>query len=151
MSSPLSAAWSCTFSLSGCNFGRDSSGMAASNLREITVAAAPESTSNCVFAPFKTELILAETPERSLILIILIGGCGRAGPWSTVSAPLSFPIEKHGSMSADPERPMVVCSAVVVTAAAVVVAVGATLVVAAVASAVARIVAAGVAATHHTW
>ena len=124
--------------------------MAASNLGEITVAAAPESTSNCVFAPFKTELILAETPERSLILIILIGGCGRAGPWSTVSAPLSFPIEKHGPMSADPERPMVVCSAVV-TAATVVVTVGATVVVGVVASDVARIVAAGVAATVQMW
>ena len=111
------------------------------------MAAAPESTSNCVFAPFKTELMLAETPERSLILMILIGGCERAGPWSAVSAPLSFPIENHGPMSADPESPMVVRSAVVTAVVVVVVvAVGAT-VVEMVASDAARIVAAGVAAT----
>ncbi|XP_071498491.1 uncharacterized protein [Diadema antillarum] len=88
-----------------------------------------------------------DTPERSLILIISIGGYGRAGPWSTVSAPLSFPIEKHDSMSVDPERSMVACP-VVVTAEVVVAAVGATVVVVeVVASAVARIDVAGVAAT----
>ena len=147
VSSPLSAAWSCTFSVNCRNFGRVSSGMAASNLGEITVAAAPESTSNRVFAPFKIELMLADTPERSLILIISIGGYGRAGPWSTVSAPLSFPIEKHDSMSVDPERSMVACP-VVLTAEVVVAAVGATVVVVeVVASAVAKIDVAGVAAT----